>query len=96
VGSILRDDLHFPGIIFVTDLRLMSGSDPILYAEEVPASAGRAEDGADLLLKASGRRRPQAARGAARAVLRTPALKEQRIEESVAKLLAAKYDLGPG
>jgi len=88
MGAILRNDLHFNGMI-VTDALSMSGLTIYFTPEE---SAVRAlEAGADLLLK------PADADAAFRGVLaavQSGRISEQRIEQSVRKVLAAKYDLG--
>jgi beta-N-acetylhexosaminidase len=88
VGGILRNDLHFGGMI-VTDALSMSGLTIYFTPEE---SAVRAvEAGADMLLK------PVEAEAALRGVrdaVHSGRLTEKRIEESARKILAAKYDLG--
>jgi len=88
MNGILRRDLGFDGLI-VTDAMSMSGL--TLYFTQEEASVRALEAGADLLLKPAD---PDAAiRGVREAVLKGR-LKEQRIDESARRLLAAKYDLG--
>ena len=88
VGGILRNDLHFSGMI-VTDALSMSGLTIYFTPEE---SAVRAlEAGADMLLKPVD---PDAALRGVREAVHSGRLTEKRIEESARKILAAKYDLG--
>ena len=88
MNGILRRDLGFDGLI-VTDAMSMSGL--TLYFTQEEASVRALEAGADLLLKPAD---PDAAfRGVREAVLKGR-LKEQRIDESARRVLAAKYDLG--
>jgi beta-N-acetylhexosaminidase len=88
MNGILRRDLGFDGLI-VTDAMSMSGL--TLYFTQEEASVRALEAGADLLLKPAD---PDAAiRGVREAVLKGR-LKEQRIDESARRILAAKYDLG--
>jgi beta-N-acetylhexosaminidase len=88
MNGMLRKDLHFDGLI-VTDAMSMSGLTIYFTAEE--ASVRAIEAGADLLLKPADA--DAAFRGVHEAV-RKGRLTEQRIDESVRKVLAAKYDLG--
>jgi beta-N-acetylhexosaminidase len=88
MNGILRRDLGFEGLI-VTDAMSMSGL--TLYFTQEEASVRAIEAGADLLLKPAD---PDAAfRGVREAVLKGR-LREPRINESVRRVLAAKYDLG--
>ena len=88
INGILRHDLGFDGLI-VTDAMSMSGL--TLYFTQEEASVRALEAGADLLLKPAD---PDAAfRGVREAVMKGR-LKEQRIDESARRVLAAKYDLG--
>jgi beta-N-acetylhexosaminidase len=88
MNGILRRDLGFEGLI-VTDAMSMSGL--TLYFTQEEASVRALEAGADLLLKPAD---PDAAfRGVREAVLKGR-LTEPRINESVRRVLAAKYDLG--
>jgi beta-N-acetylhexosaminidase len=88
MNGILRRDLGFEGLI-VTDAMSMSGL--TLYFTQEEASVRALEAGADLLLKPAD---PDASvRGVREAVLKGR-LKEQRIDESARRVLAAKYDLG--
>lgn len=86
--QILRKDLKFDGLI-VTDAMSMSGL--TLYFTQEEASVRALEAGADLLLKPADA--DAAFRGVHEAV-KKGRLTEQRIDESVRKVLAAKYDLG--
>src|SRR6185295_15569216 len=88
MNQILRKDLNFDGLI-VTDAMSMSGL--TLYFTQEEASVRALEAGADLLLKPADA--DAAFRGVRDAVLKGR-LKEQRIDESVRRVLAAKYDLG--
>lgn len=88
VNRILRNDLHFDGLI-VTDAMSMSGL--TIYFTQEEASVRALEAGADLLLKPAD---ADAAFRGVRAAVKKGRLTEQRIEESVRKVLAAKYDLG--
>jgi beta-N-acetylhexosaminidase len=88
MNSILRNDLHFDGMI-VTDAMSMSGL--TIYFTQEEASVRALEAGADLLLKPAD---PDAAfRGVLEAV-KKGRLTAERIDQSVRKVLAAKYDLG--
>src|SRR5688572_2731149 len=88
MGRILRNDLKFSGMI-VTDALSMSGLTIYFTPEE---SAVRAlEAGADMLLKPVD---VDAAFRGVREAVKSGRITEQRIEESVRKLLAWKYDLG--
>lgn len=88
INLILRRDLGFDGLI-VTDAMSMSGL--TLYFTQEEASVRALEAGADLLLKPAD---PDAAfRGVREAVIKGR-MKEQRIDESARRVLAAKYDLG--
>ena len=88
MGNILRNDLKFPGLI-VTDALSMSGLTIYFTPEE---SAVRAlEAGADMLLKPVN---VDAAFRGVRNAVKSGRITEARVEESVRKILAAKYDLG--
>src|SRR5215475_8412236 len=86
--GILRNDLHFDGLI-VTDAMSMSGL--TLYFTQEEASVRAIEAGADLLLKPAD---PEAAFRGVHEAVKKGRLKEERIDQSVRKILAAKYDLG--
>ena len=88
LNGILRRDLHFDGLI-VTDAMSMSGL--TLYFTQEEASVRAIQAGADLLLKPAD---PDAAFHGVRDAVKNGRLTEQRIDESVHKVLAAKYDLG--
>ena len=88
MNGILRRDLGFDGLI-VTDAMSMSGL--TLYFTQEEASVRALEAGADLLLKPAD---PDAVlRGVREAVVKGR-LKEERINQSARRVLAAKYDLG--
>jgi beta-N-acetylhexosaminidase len=88
MGRILRNDLKFSGMI-VTDALSMSGLTIYFTPEE---SAVRAlEAGADMLLKPAD---VDATFRGVRDAVKSGRITEQRLEESVRKLLAWKYDLG--
>jgi beta-N-acetylhexosaminidase len=88
MNGILRRDLGFNGLI-VTDAMSMSGL--TLYFTQEEASVRALEAGADLLLKPADA--DAAIRGVRDAVSKGR-LKEDRIDQSVRKVLAAKFDLG--
>ena len=88
MNGILRRDLGFEGLI-VTDAMSMSGL--TLYFTQEEASVRALEAGADLLLKPADA--DAVLRGVREAVTKGR-LKEERINQSARKVLAAKYDLG--
>ncbi|MCU1267927.1 MAG: beta-lactamase [Acidobacteria bacterium] len=88
IGGILRNDLHFNGMI-VTDALSMSGL--TIYFTQEEAAVRALEAGADLLLKPAD---ADAALRGVRTAVQSGRLSEKRIEDSARKLLAAKYDLG--
>jgi beta-N-acetylhexosaminidase len=88
MGSILRKDLKFPGLI-VTDALSMSGL--TIYFTQEEAAVRALEAGADQLLKPGD---VDAAFRGVREAVKSGRLTEQRIEESARKILAVKYDLG--
>src|SRR5438105_2068267 len=88
MNGILRNDLHFDGLI-VTDAMSMSGL--TIYFTQEEASVRALEAGADLLLKPAD---PDASLRGVRDAVKNGRLTEQRIEQSTRKVLAAKYDLG--
>jgi beta-glucosidase-like glycosyl hydrolase len=88
MGQILRNDLKFKGMI-VTDALSMSGL--TIYFTQEEAAVRALEAGADMLLKPADV--DAAFRGVKNAV-QSGRLSEARIEASVKKIMAAKYDLG--
>jgi beta-N-acetylhexosaminidase len=88
IGKLLRNDLHFSGMI-VTDAMSMSGL--TIYFGQEEAAVRALEAGVDLLLKPADN---DAVFRGVREAVRSGRLTEKRIEESARKLLAAKYDLG--
>jgi beta-N-acetylhexosaminidase len=88
VGGLLRDDLKFSGLI-VTDALDMSGL--TIYFNQDEAAVRALEAGADMLLKPAD---PDAAFRGVREAVKRARLTEKRIDESVRRILAAKYDLG--
>src|SRR6266542_13394 len=88
MNGILRRDLGFDGLI-VTDAMSMSGL--TLYFTQEEASVRAVQAGADLLLKPAD---PDAALRGVRDAVTKGRIKEQRIDESARRVLAAKYDLG--
>ena len=88
MNGILRNDLHFDGLI-VTDAMSMSGL--TIYFTQEEAAVRAIEAGADLLLKPAD---PDASLRGLHAAVKSGRLTEQRIDQSVRKVLAAKYDLG--
>lgn len=88
IGSLLRRDLGFDGMI-ITDALSMSGLTVYFTQEEAGVRALLA--GADMLLKPAD---VDACVRGLREALRTGRVTEKRLEESVRRVLAAKYDLG--
>jgi beta-N-acetylhexosaminidase len=88
IGKLLKNDLHFGGIV-VTDALSMSGL--TIYFNQDEAAVRALEAGADMLLKPADN---DAAFRGVREAVRSGRVTEKRIEESARKLLAAKYDLG--
>jgi beta-N-acetylhexosaminidase len=88
MNGILRNDLHFDGLI-VTDAMSMSGL--TIYFTQEEASVRAIEAGADLLLKPAD---PDASLRGVRDAVKQGRLTEARLEQSARKVLAAKYDLG--
>jgi beta-glucosidase-like glycosyl hydrolase len=88
MNKILRNELGFDGLI-VTDAMSMSGL--TLYFTQEEASVRALEAGADLLLKPAD---TDAAIRGVRNAIKQGRLTEERIDISVRKVLAAKYDLG--
>ena len=88
MNGILRHDLGFNGLI-VTDAMSMSGL--TLYFTQEEASVRALEAGADLLLRPAD---PDAALRGVHDAVKSGRLKEERINASARKVLAAKYDLG--
>src|SRR6185295_8203010 len=88
IGQLLKNDLHFGGIV-VTDALSMSGL--TIYFNQDEAAVRALEAGADMLLKPADN---DAAFRGVREAVRSGRLTEKRIDESARKLLAAKYDLG--
>jgi beta-N-acetylhexosaminidase len=86
--GMLRRDLSFDGLI-VTDALSMSGL--TIYFTQEEAAVRAVEAGADLLLKPAD---PDASLRGVREAVKQGRIKEQRIDESVLRVLAAKYDLG--
>src|SRR5262245_16214661 len=88
VGGILRNNLHFKGMI-VTDALDMSGL--TIYFGQDEAAVRALEAGVDMLLKPAD---VDATFRGVRDAVKNGRLTEKRIEESARKILAAKYDLG--
>jgi beta-N-acetylhexosaminidase len=88
IGSLLRRDLGFEGII-TTDALDMSGL--TLYFKPDEAAVLAVLAGADMLLKPAN---PDMSVQGLREALRAGRLTEARVEESARRILAAKYDLG--
>ena len=88
MGSILRNDLKFQGMI-VTDALSMSGL--TIYFTQDEAAVRALEAGADMLLKPAD---VDAAFRGVRDAVKNGRLTQKRIEESARKILSAKYDLG--
>lgn len=90
VTGLLRRELNYEGFI-VTDALDMSGL--TIYFKQDEAAVRAVLAGADMLLKPDGADAAVPLKGIREAV-RTGRITEQRVEESVRRILAAKYDLG--
>ena len=88
VGGLLRNDLKFSGLV-VTDALSMSGL--TIYFNQEEAAVRALEAGADMLLKPAD---PDAAYRGVREAVRSGRVSETRVDKSVRRILAAKYDLG--
>jgi beta-N-acetylhexosaminidase len=88
LGHLLRSQLNFSGMI-VTDALSMSGL--TIYFTQEEAAVRALESGADMLLKPAD---VEAAFRGVRAAVKSGRIGEPRVEESVRRILAAKYDLG--
>lgn len=88
MSDLLRRELKFDGLI-VTDALDMSGL--TIYFRQGEAAVRAVEAGADMLIKPMNA--DEALRGLREAV-RAGRLSRKRIDESVRRILAAKYDLG--
>jgi beta-N-acetylhexosaminidase len=88
IGELLRNELKFSGLI-VTDALSMSGL--TIYFNQEEAAVRALAAGADMLLKPAD---PDAAFRGVREAVRSGRISEKRIDESVRRILAAKYDLG--
>jgi beta-N-acetylhexosaminidase len=88
IGNLLRQDMGFDGMI-VTDALSMSGL--TLYYTQEEAGVRALLAGADMLLKPAD---IDACIRGLREALRTGRVTEKRLEESVRRVLASKYDLG--
>src|SRR5205807_7691690 len=86
--GMVRSDLHFDGLM-VTDAMSMRGL--TIYFTQEEASVRAIEAGADLLLKPAD---PDASLRGVRDAVKKGRLTEHRIDQSVRKVLAAKYVLG--
>jgi beta-N-acetylhexosaminidase len=88
MGHLLRSELNFQGMI-VTDALSMSGL--TIYFTQEEAAVRALEAGADMLLKPAD---VEAAFRGVREAVKSGRIGEPRVEESVRRILAAKYDLG--
>jgi beta-N-acetylhexosaminidase len=88
MGSILRNDLKFQGMI-VTDALSMSGL--TIYFTQDEAAVRAVEAGADMLLKPAD---ADAALRGVREAVKSGRLTEKRIEDSARRILVAKFHLG--
>lgn len=88
VDGLLRSDLRFDGLV-VTDALDMSGL--TIYFSQDEAAVRAVEAGVDMLIKPSD---PDAAVRGLRQAVQTGRITKGRIEGSVRRILAAKYDLG--
>lgn len=88
VDGLLKSDLRFDGLV-VTDALDMSGL--TIYFSQDEAAVRAIEAGADMLIKPSD---PDAAVRGLRRAVQVGRISEKRIEKSVRRILAVKYDLG--
>jgi beta-N-acetylhexosaminidase len=91
VTGVLRDELHYQGVI-MTDSLTMQGI--IDYTPEDQAAALAVEAGSDLLMGASTPRDVASMIAGMKEALRTGALSEQHINASVQRILMMKYEMG--
>jgi len=88
IEGMLRRDLNFNGLI-VTDALNMSGL--TLYFNQGEAAVRAVEAGADMLIRPSD---PDATFRGLRQAVQAGRISEKRLDQSVLRILATKYDLG--
>lgn len=91
IQNILRDEMGFQGVI-MTDSLTMDGV--TAYATPGEAAALAIEAGSDLLMGAKSPNEVAAMIGGIKDALSSGALSQQRIDESVRRILTMKYQLG--
>jgi beta-N-acetylhexosaminidase len=91
VAGILRDELHYQGVIMTDSLTMQGITD---YAPEDQAAALAVEAGSDLLMGASTPRDVAAMIAGMKEALHAGTLSEQRINASVQRILMMKYEMG--
>jgi beta-N-acetylhexosaminidase len=91
VAGILRDELHYQGVIMTDSLTMQGITD---YTPEDQAAALAVEAGSDLLMGASTPRDVAAMIAGMKEALHAGTLSEQRIDASVQRILMMKYEMG--
>ncbi len=91
IQGILRNDLGFQGVIMTDSLTMDALT---AYASESQAAVLSVEAGADLLMGAASPQDVAAMMQALKQAINTGALTEQRIDESVRRILMMKYAMG--
>jgi beta-N-acetylhexosaminidase len=91
VAGILRDELHYQGVIMTDSLTMQGITD---YTPEDQAAALAVEAGSDLLMGASTPRDVASMIAGMKEALHAGTLSEQRINASVQRILMMKYEMG--
>jgi beta-N-acetylhexosaminidase len=91
VQGILRDDLGFQGVVMTDSLTMDALT---AYASESQAAVLSVEAGADLLMGAASPQDVASMIQALKQAINAGTLSEQRIDESVQRLLMMKYAMG--
>lgn len=91
VTGILRDELHYQGVIMTDSLTMQGITD---YTPEDQAAALAVEAGSDLLMGASTPLDVASMIAGMKEALRAGTLSEQRINASVQRILMMKYEMG--
>jgi beta-N-acetylhexosaminidase len=91
VTGILREELHYQGVIMTDSLTMQGITD---YTPEDQAAALAVEAGSDLLMGASTPRDVASMIAGMKEALHAGTLSEQRINASVQRILMMKYEMG--
>ncbi|GHO91341.1 hypothetical protein KSF_013890 [Reticulibacter mediterranei] len=91
VAGILRDELHYQGVIMTDSLTMQGITD---YTPEDQSAALAVEAGSDLLMGASTPRDVASMIAGMKEALHAGTLSEQRINASVQRILMMKYEMG--